>query len=168
MVNDLSKRVENLLSAKKVSKVAISQELGIGYSTLWRRLNGSRNVNVDFLTKLADILGTTPSYLMGETDNPSRESSINNSLKVKQPKEQTGTLSFSYWRNVLDSVKDIADSGDKDAIGYVSNILNQALSLLTTKTERRESQYSISDIPTVTNASVIVGNNNKSNLTLAH
>ena len=166
MVNDLSKRVENLISAKNVSKVAISKELGIGYSTLWRRLNGSRNVNVDFLTKLANILGTTPSYLMGETDNPSRNNDMNVSSEVKQAKEQTGMLSFAYWRDVFNAAQDIADSGDKDAITYVSQILNRALSLLVAKSDNCALQNSFHDISAVTSSQVILGNNNASNLTV--
>lgn len=67
----INERIQDLITAKRVSKAEISEKLGIGYSTLWRRLNGERSINVDFLSDLAKVLGTTSSYLMGETNNPS-------------------------------------------------------------------------------------------------
>ncbi len=166
MIENLSERVEKLLSEKKISKTEISKKLGIGYSTLWRRLNGSRNVNVDFLTELANILGTTPSYLMGEANNPNfgnegNEMKKNAPISIIKPEEQRGMLSFSYWRDVSNSVKEIADSGDKDAIDYVSKILGRALSLLHTKLDGETVSHSASEI---TNAPVMLGHHNENNL----
>ena len=66
----INERIKELISNKRFSKAEISEKLGIGYSTLWRRLNGERSINVDFLSDLAKVLGTSSSYLIGETDNP--------------------------------------------------------------------------------------------------
>lgn len=66
----ISRRLKRLMSEKRYSKAEISEKLGIGYSTLWRRLNGERSINIDFLSELAKVLDTSVSYLIGETDNP--------------------------------------------------------------------------------------------------
>ncbi len=73
-------KIETLLTEKRISKTELSEKLGIGYSTLWRRLSGRRVLDVDFLMDLASLLGTSVSYLIGETD----ESSTNNNEKIKE------------------------------------------------------------------------------------
>ena len=70
MTSLLSERVEELLSAKQLSKTQIAEKVGVDYTTLWRKLRGARGVNTDFLLKLAEALGTSAAYLLGETDNP--------------------------------------------------------------------------------------------------
>lgn len=67
----LSKRVKDLLEAKGLKQKAISEELGVEYSTLWRRLKGERKITIDFLQRLSKSLGTSSAYLLGETDDPS-------------------------------------------------------------------------------------------------
>lgn len=67
----LSERVKDLLEAKGLKQKAISEELGVEYSTLWRRLKGERKITIDFLQRLSKSLGTSSAYLLGETDDPS-------------------------------------------------------------------------------------------------
>lgn len=69
MAQALNDRIKKLLSEKRIPKTEISKKLGIGYSTLWRRLNGERSLDVDFLIELAEVLGTSPSYLLDGSDN---------------------------------------------------------------------------------------------------
>ena len=73
MVHELNERIRKLLSEKRIPKTEISEKLGIGYSTLWRRLNGERSINVDFLMGLARVLGTTASELLYGLDNVNPE-----------------------------------------------------------------------------------------------
>ena len=80
MAQILNERIKELLSERRISKAEISEKLGIGYSTLWRRLNGERGINVDFLIQLASVLGTTASYLLGETNDPK----LDNEASVKK------------------------------------------------------------------------------------
>ena len=60
-------KIETLMREKRISKTGLSEKLGIGYSTLWHRLSGRRMLEVDFLTDLASLLGTSVSYLIGKT-----------------------------------------------------------------------------------------------------
>lgn len=71
MLDILSERVKGLLEARNISQKDISEKLGVEYSTLWRRLKGERKINIDFLKLLAESLGTSSAYLLGETDDPS-------------------------------------------------------------------------------------------------
>ena len=84
----ISEHIQNLIATNRFFKAEISNKLGIGYSTLWRRLNGERSINVDFLSDLAKVLGTTSSYLLGETDNPIPTQPGNNVM----PKEENMQL----------------------------------------------------------------------------
>ena len=70
MLQDLTQRIKQIMAEKHLSPTKIAGELGINYTTLWRRLNGEREINIDFLVKLADILGTSVAFLLGETDDP--------------------------------------------------------------------------------------------------
>ena len=71
MLDILSEKVKELLEAGNISQKDISEKLGVEYSTLWRRLKGERKINIDFLKHLAESLGTSSAYLLGETDDPS-------------------------------------------------------------------------------------------------
>lgn len=74
MLQVLNERIRKLLSEKRIPKTEISEKLGIGYSTLWRRLNGERSINVDFLLELAKVLGTTASELLYGLDKVAPDS----------------------------------------------------------------------------------------------
>lgn len=63
-------RFEQLRSSKGITKKFIAQSLGRS-STIcqdWKQQKSQPNPQQ--LRKVADILGTTPAYLSGETDNP--------------------------------------------------------------------------------------------------
>ena len=134
MLDILNERVKSLITEKGISKAYISRELGIGYSTLWRRLKGERNVNVDFLSKLAKILGTTPSYLMGEIDNPDfikHEKTVDLKSENKTTtNERDRQLSMSYWGEVVDNIRNLANSGDSNQISLVYSLLKSGLNEL--------------------------------------
>ena len=93
MSREINERIKALISDRRFSKAEISEKLGIGYSTLWRRLNGERSINVDFLSELAKVLGTSSSYLMGETDDPS--ALVQHEQKTLPQAESTQTSELS-------------------------------------------------------------------------
>ena len=168
MAQELNERIKKLLSEKRISKTEISSKLGIGYSTLWRRLNGDRNINIDFLIEIAKILGVTVSDLIGETgDFTSSQKDESHVANVLSQAEHTPTsLSYGYWGDVADNARDVAVSGDKDAIAYVSQMLKRALSLLTV-TEVKDVVNSDAGISRVTNMPVMVGKRNENTVTFA-
>lgn len=48
----------------------LAEELGVRYSTLWRKLNGKIRLDYPFLQRLAETLNVSVSYLTLETDDP--------------------------------------------------------------------------------------------------
>lgn len=66
-----TERVSRLMKRNSLSKKDMASRLNVDYSTFWRKLNGKRNVDIPVLIQIAGILGTSVSYLVGETDNPS-------------------------------------------------------------------------------------------------
>ena len=65
-----TERVSNLMKKLSLSKKDMANRLNVDYSTFWRKLNGKRNVDIPVLIQIAGILGTSVSYLVGETNNP--------------------------------------------------------------------------------------------------
>ena len=65
-----TERVSHLMKRNSLSKKDMASRLNVDYSTFWRKLKGKRNVDMSVLIQIARILGTSVSYLVGETDNP--------------------------------------------------------------------------------------------------
>ena len=65
-----TERVNKLMKRLSLSKKDMANRLNVDYSTFWRKLNGKRNVDIPVLIQIAGILGTSVSYLVGETNNP--------------------------------------------------------------------------------------------------
>ncbi len=161
--NIFTQRVNDLMKQRFLTKKDMAQRLNVDYSTFWRKLNGQRNVDMILLKQIADILGTSTAYLMGETDKPERTPvppSPCISENVKRP------LSFAYWGGIVDNTRNIVQSGDKEAIDYVSQMLKKAMSLLITEPETNTTTPSMLVKSSVANMPFIVGDHNESNLTL--
>ena len=152
-----TQRVSELMRRNYLTKTDMAKRLNVDYSTFWRKLNGQRNVDMVLLKKIAEILGTSTAYLTGETDIPS--------AIPQQPEEQTGyETNYAYWGDVVNKTREVAGSGDKDAIAYVSQMLKRALAFLALKSELKAP--ALSEEMSVSNHPVIVGDNNESNLTI--
>ena len=63
-----TERVSDLMKRRFLTKKDMAERLNVDYSTFWRKLNGKRNVDMALLKQIADILGTSVAYLIGETD----------------------------------------------------------------------------------------------------
>ena len=133
MLQIMNERIKGLLAEKRISKTEISEKLNIGYSTLWRRLNGERGVDVDFLIELANVLGTTASYLMGETDNPNRENIVNSvspqELATGRTDDETGA-NYMYWGGVIDEANKVLERGNVREISTVETLLKLAYDII--------------------------------------
>lgn len=58
---NLKKAIDN--SGRK--KCWIAKEIGISYSSLWRQLNGSRNLKAEIVAQIASLTGKTPNEIYG-------------------------------------------------------------------------------------------------------
>lgn len=66
----LMQRTNRLMAERLLSKKEMAERLNMEYLTFWRKLNGKRGIDVIFLMNVAQVLGTTVAYLLGETDEP--------------------------------------------------------------------------------------------------
>jgi transcriptional regulator with XRE-family HTH domain len=67
---EVSRRVNMLMWDRKRTQGSVAQELGITQSTYSRKVRGVLGWSVADLVAVSAALGTTISYLVGESDNP--------------------------------------------------------------------------------------------------
>lgn len=86
---------ERLKKQRKIMDMSaddIALELGVSRSTIFRYENGSiEKVPANILEKLADILNTTPAYLMGWTDDSHDWERVGNNEGISLPKDYEGS-----------------------------------------------------------------------------
>ena len=152
-----TQRVSELMRQNYLTKTDMARRLNVDYSTFWRKLNGQRNVDMVLLKQIAEILGTSTAYLTGETDTP---------LAPPKALEQH-TTNYAYWGGVIDNTREVIESGDTDAMTYVCQMLNRALSLLSAKLEIQKPQSVATDKTSVINKPLILGDHNKNSVTVA-
>ena len=51
--------------APEEKKTWIAKKIGISYSSLWRQLNGSRNLKAETVAQIAILTGKTPNEIYG-------------------------------------------------------------------------------------------------------
>ena len=66
----LRERTNKLMTERYINKKDMAERLGMEYLTFWRKLKGKRGIDVVLLMQIANVLGTSAAYLLGETDNP--------------------------------------------------------------------------------------------------
>lgn len=142
---------------------SIAKALGTTRVTVSRWESGESDPSDKVKIELAKVLNTTIAYLMGETDSPERNKAAD---AVHVRAVGSDSISYGYWRNVADNARDVAVSGDKDAIAYVSQMLKRALSLLTV-TDVKDVENLDMGNSLVTNMPVMVGKRNENTVTFA-
>ena len=78
-----TQRVNQMMKRCFLTKKDMAERLNVDYSTFWRKLNGKRNVDIVLLRQIAEILGTSAAYLMGDTDNPAQVDTAGTSMLVR-------------------------------------------------------------------------------------
>lgn len=67
----VSERIKELRKRRNYTADHVAEKLGVSRSTIFRYENGDiEKVPADIIDKLAGILDTNPSYLLGWTDDP--------------------------------------------------------------------------------------------------
>jgi transcriptional regulator with XRE-family HTH domain len=62
-------RVHTLMFRRKITQTALAPRVGMGQSSIAKKLRGDQKWTVAELRNIADALDTTISYLVGETDD---------------------------------------------------------------------------------------------------
>ena len=63
----LGERITAIREEKKIPSHKLIKDLGLPRSTYYSWLKGTHGIDIDQLKKIADYLGTTPEYILGET-----------------------------------------------------------------------------------------------------
>lgn len=86
-------RVKLLRERERYSLAELSDLVGVKGNTIWRWESGRTKPSTETIIKLAKVLNTTATYLLGETDNPTpNNQTINDNATVK-PTFQTDLFS---------------------------------------------------------------------------
>ncbi|MBQ3646506.1 MAG: helix-turn-helix transcriptional regulator [Synergistaceae bacterium] len=127
-----TKRMNKLLQQRYISKKEMASRLGLTYLTFWRKLNGERSVDIELLQKIAEVLGTSTAYLLGETDNPAppieNEADENKNLPIINVEDNN--LGLGYWGKVADNAVIVAQQGDKKSIALIIPLVKAAYETL--------------------------------------
>ena len=153
----------------KLSAENVAQALNTTRVTISRWESGISSPDDKKKAKLAEVLNTSVAYLMGDVDTPERNNFVppEGDLSNRKEEKPQSKLSFAYWGGVADNTRDIAESGDKTAISYVSQILRYALSLLPDTSNVKGGLHSLDAGQTpITNMPLMIGDHNKNNFTI--
>lgn len=63
-------RIEALKERLKLTNKGISEAVGVKENTVWRWMSGKSQPASIHLSKLAEVLGTSSDYILGNTDDP--------------------------------------------------------------------------------------------------
>ena len=131
---NIMEKIKELRKKNNMTQAQLAEKIGVSGMTLRRWEWGQRTPRTNELTKLAEVLGTSTAYLLGETDNPAppieNEDNENKNLPIinmedKEP--ENNNLSLSYWGTVADNARKIANEGNAQEKAAVMMMLNMAV-----------------------------------------
>lgn len=103
-----SGRLRHLLTAREISQSELARRVGVTQATIYKLLSGETQGS-KHLHKIAHELGTTPAYLMGETDDPdsptpspdltSDERELLDAYRALPPKDRAAVLRITLSMN---------------------------------------------------------------------
>ncbi|MBQ7263837.1 MAG: helix-turn-helix transcriptional regulator [Synergistaceae bacterium] len=99
-------RLKSLRRERRYSQKALGDMVGVQNNTVWRWENGGATPDANNVSKLATALGSTVSYLMGETDDPAPPATdqpvSNKSILSSDPPATSGRLIYEQGDHRLD------------------------------------------------------------------
>lgn len=98
----ISKRIATARKQKAWIQTQLAEVLGVSVDSVRRWEQGKRTPDTDMLQKLAQVLDTTTSYLLGETDNPARSGDGASSPKLEPLPESNVRFTDVTWVPVVD------------------------------------------------------------------
>lgn len=86
--DEMSQKIRDLRAKYNLSLDQVANQIGVGKSTVRRWEVGiTKNMRRDKIAKLAEVLHTTPAYLMGWTDSPDPEPELSPPLTLTADEE---------------------------------------------------------------------------------
>jgi transcriptional regulator with XRE-family HTH domain len=75
-LNTMTSRIESLAREKRIPLKELAESANMHYKMLWRAFKGERNIKPEELLAIANKLDTSTGYLLGQTDDPERHTSL--------------------------------------------------------------------------------------------
>ena len=102
-----SQRVKNLRKSRKFTQAGLAEQLGLTDRQVSSYENGQAYPTAPGLIKLANIFDTTTDYLLGLTDNPTRDPSYVSPLNATEQELHDLIASFDedYQQKLLAAIK---------------------------------------------------------------
>lgn len=120
-MEDLGKRIYNLRKARGLTLEAVGQAVGVGRSTVRKWENGIiANMRRDKIKKLATVLGTTPSYIMGWTDDPDDDGLSSAALPSQSPAPIVLSPQLQALSDALDQLN---EEGQEKLLDYAADLV---------------------------------------------
>ncbi|MBQ6776622.1 MAG: helix-turn-helix transcriptional regulator [Synergistaceae bacterium] len=130
--NIFTDRMNGLMKLRCISKKEMAEMLGMDYLTFWRKMSGRRSVDILLLKRIAETLGTSIAYLVGEADNPTQitepRANMNTNTKPVEGED------YAYWGGIVNNARRVAMRENKDEIKLIASLLERALASLNVST----------------------------------
>lgn len=160
----LGTRIRELRKQNGLTQSQLGKLVGVDGNTVSRWELGKLGIGKDYILKIAHALDTSTSYLMGETDDPVRYSSLLMAAgkkpeeldgnKPPEPssdlvrrkhalrewfdkKDASSSLGLAYWASVVDNVRDAASHDNPQELAEIREMLEKALASLDEVTRKQ-------------------------------
>lgn len=138
-MNNLGKKIKEILNEQNVSASALERKAGIGPSSLQNILQGRvKNPSLEIIKAIASALGYTVSELLGETSKPSHI------LAILKDKEWNQQLYLNVIKTVLAAYEQQDIKADKiEILEAIENIYDYCLKYDKKKPDRDFVEWTI-------------------------
>ena len=110
-------KIKSLSKSKGIKLGYLCSQIGEAHSFLNDVKQGKRRMTPDKLEKIAEILGTTPEYLRGETDDPEIK---------KDPSTEPGSIRDDQLKVIMRLWESLPDDKRPEAERYLRFLLASA------------------------------------------
>lgn len=115
-MDNLGERIYNLRKARGLTLEQVGQAVGVGRSTVRKWENGIiANMRRDKIKRLASALGTTPSYIMGWTDDP-----LDDGLGYLSPTMPAWSPAL---KSLAESLEKLNEEGQEKLLDYATDLV---------------------------------------------
>ena len=133
---NITEKIKELRKKLNLTQEKLSEKIGVSAMTVRRWEWGDRIPRANELEKLAQALGTTAGYLLGETENAGAHEEKTPDEKNNLPINDTSDVSeddldLGYWGAMAQRAKRVAKSEDKSTKEIIGAILKQATEAVT-------------------------------------
>lgn len=160
----LGHRIKDKRRVSGMTQPEFAELVGVSLTTIRRWEGETTKPSADMLQKLAHALNTSTGYLLGETDDPVRYSSLlmaagkkPEELDGNEPpepssdlvrrkhalrewfdrKDASSSLGLAYWASVVDNVRDAASRDNPQELAEIREMLEKALASLDEVTRKQ-------------------------------